>query len=61
MDSPSDDEHDRIDDNLNESLEETFPASDAPANTVEVGVRVGAVGNTSPVAEVRKHPVTDAG
>ena len=27
---------------LDETLEETFPASDAPANTVETGIRVGA-------------------
>jgi predicted GNAT family acetyltransferase len=26
---------------LDEALEETFPASDAPANTVETGIRVG--------------------
>jgi predicted GNAT family acetyltransferase len=28
---------------LDEALEETFPASDAPANTVETGTRVGPV------------------
>jgi predicted GNAT family acetyltransferase len=28
---------------LDETLEETFPASDAPANTVETGTRVGPV------------------
>lgn len=27
-------------DDVDEALEETFPASDAPANTVETGVRV---------------------
>jgi len=26
---------------LDETLDETFPASDAPANTVETGIRVG--------------------
>jgi predicted GNAT family acetyltransferase len=26
---------------LDETIEETFPASDAPANTVETGIRVG--------------------
>jgi hypothetical protein len=26
---------------LDETLEETFPASDAPGNTVETGIRVG--------------------
>src|SRR5262249_26971260 len=30
------------DDKLDEALEETFPASDAPANTVETGIRTGA-------------------
>jgi hypothetical protein len=34
---PTDDNH------LDEAIEETFPASDAPANTVEVGVRVRGV------------------
>ena len=35
IDSPS-----REDEKLDETLEETFPASDAPANTVETGIRV---------------------
>jgi uncharacterized protein len=29
------------DEKLDESLDETFPASDAPANTVETGIRTG--------------------
>jgi hypothetical protein len=29
------------DEELDETIEETFPASDAPANTVETGIRVG--------------------
>ena len=29
---------DRADDRLDETLEETFPASDAPANTIETGI-----------------------
>jgi hypothetical protein len=29
------------DDKLDETIEETFPASDAPANTPETGIRVG--------------------
>jgi len=28
---------------LDETIEETFPASDAPANTVETGIRSGEV------------------
>jgi hypothetical protein len=27
-------------DNLDETIEETFPASDAPANTPETGIRI---------------------
>lgn len=34
------DERDAEEARLDESLDETFPASDAPSNTVEVGVRV---------------------
>jgi predicted GNAT family acetyltransferase len=30
-----------IDSKLDEALEETFPASDPPANTVETGIRIG--------------------
>jgi hypothetical protein len=31
-------QHALIDDKLDEALEETFPASDPPANTVETGI-----------------------
>src|SRR3954471_20495393 len=34
----SDDERQQSDRELDETLEETFPASDAPANTVETGI-----------------------
>ena len=34
----ADDPH--VDEDLDETLRETFPASDAPANTVETGIRV---------------------
>lgn len=41
-DSDTPDGGDRRDDrNLDETVDETFPASDAPANTVETGIRVG--------------------
>jgi predicted GNAT family acetyltransferase len=36
---PSDRDH--LDEVLDETIEETFPASDAPANTVATGIRVG--------------------
>ncbi len=35
------DSRSQIDRELDETLEETFPASDAPANTVETGIRIG--------------------
>jgi predicted GNAT family acetyltransferase len=40
---------DHADKLLDETLEETFPASDAPANTVETGIRIG----TAPEPDVR--------
>jgi predicted GNAT family acetyltransferase len=33
---------------LDETIEETFPASDAPANTVAIGIRTGAAPTASP-------------
>ena len=39
---------------LDETLEETFPASDAPANTVETGTRVGPVPLSSSVTDNRE-------
>jgi hypothetical protein len=36
-----DDSRLRADSKLDEALEETFPASDPPANTVETGIRTG--------------------
>jgi predicted GNAT family acetyltransferase len=38
---------------LDEALEETFPASDAPANTVETGTRVGPVPPAQAVTDNR--------
>lgn len=36
---PSDNSHET--EKLDETLDETFPASDAPANTTETGIRIG--------------------
>ena len=33
----------KVDEALDETIEESFPASDAPANTVETGIRTGQV------------------
>jgi hypothetical protein len=41
-------------DDLDETLEETFPASDAPANTPETGIRIDAdheIGAGEPINE----------
>ena len=46
-------ERDEPDDGLDETLEETFPASDAPANTVETGVHI------AQEAEPEAQPVID--
>jgi uncharacterized protein len=37
----------RADNDVDEALEETFPASDAPANTVVTGISTGDVGSPS--------------
>ena len=39
---------------LDETLEETFPASDAPANTVETGIRIGPVPRPPAVTDNRE-------
>jgi predicted GNAT family acetyltransferase len=39
---------------LDETLEETFPASDAPANTVETGIRLGPVSESPNVTDNRE-------
>jgi hypothetical protein len=36
------------DDDLDETIEETFPASDAPANTPETGIRIDPNPETQP-------------
>jgi hypothetical protein len=41
----------RADLKLDEALEETFPASDPPANTVETGIRIGD-SSSPPIATV---------
>ncbi len=48
-----DDEQSARDRKLDETLEETFPASDAPANTVETGTRVGVVPFATTVVDNR--------
>jgi uncharacterized protein len=37
------------DDKLDETIDETFPASDAPANTVETGIRTGEAAGEPPL------------
>jgi predicted GNAT family acetyltransferase len=44
----------RDDRDLDETLEETFPASDAPANTVETGIRVEGVPTATAVIDSRE-------
>ena len=39
---PTDKTNDHVEQLLDETLEQTFPASDAPANTIETGIRIGA-------------------
>ena len=49
---------------LDETLEESFPASDPPANTVETGVRLGSTSPVSPVTnntQVRRFELTVGG
>ena len=41
--------------NLDETIEESFPASDPPANTVETGTHVGATGATELATKVFDH------
>ena len=43
------------DDKLDEALEETFPASDPPANTVETGIRLEAPPMMTPDPLVQDH------
>jgi predicted GNAT family acetyltransferase len=43
-----DDSDPHVDAALDEALEETFPASDPPANTVETGIRAGAPSSSLP-------------
>lgn len=46
------------DDTLDETLEETFPASDAPANTVATGVHLDV--ETAPLSDVAVHDRREA-
>src|SRR4029434_7255248 len=45
------------DEDLDETLEETFPASDAPANTVETGILVAAAPDVSDVIDHRENAI----
>jgi predicted GNAT family acetyltransferase len=49
-------DHDKLDAKLDEALEETFPASDPPANTVETGVRLEIEAARPPGVTVRDNP-----
>jgi hypothetical protein len=40
---------------LDETLDETFPASDPPANTVETGIRIG-TGSSAPRGRIEDIP-----
>ena len=48
-----DDEEAARERNLDETIEESFPASDPPANTVETGTHIGAVEPTPTVVDHR--------
>jgi predicted GNAT family acetyltransferase len=50
-----DDEESARERNLDEAIEESFPASDPPANTVETGTHVGATGVMELAAKVFDH------
>ena len=52
QDRTTNDQREKRDDQLDETIDESFPASDAPANTVETGVGVGEV-----VADDSRTPV----
>ncbi len=41
-------------DDLDETLEETFPASDAPANTPETGIMIDPTADVSPPEPEKK-------
>jgi uncharacterized protein len=45
-------QHDHADQMLDETIEQTFPASDAPGNTTQTGIRIGADA-TPPVTDNR--------
>ena len=59
----SNDQPQTAEDKLDETLKETFPASDAPANTVETGIGVdgkGRVGNGSGTGGAGAPPTTSS-
>ena len=51
---------DEVADDLDETIEQTFPASDAPGNTPETGIRIDPAADVSPpeprTEEENPHP-----
>ena len=45
------------DDDLDETIEETFPASDAPGNTPETGIRIDPTPETQPEPLKEEEPL----
>ncbi len=46
-------------DDLDETLEETFPASDAPANTPETGIMIDPTADVSPPEPEKEDQAVD--
>jgi hypothetical protein len=50
-----------VPDDLDETIEETFPASDAPANTPETGIKIDPTADVSPPEPEKKEDETPKG
>ena len=50
-------DRDVADDNLDETIEETFPASDAPGNTPETGILIDPAPETQPAPPKEEEPL----